>query len=151
MAGIDLYDIQQDITAYVDGVVNWDVVTGGVPDATNVRYVDGVLEPYVVLRFTEGMPSARGNTFGGPRMDESYAYVDALCVAASDDEARALATFVNSKLLGRVFDNASALARNFGGGIYAVTSGNRLPEAYVAVTSYKFQYNLAGVGTSQYD
>lgn len=150
MPGIDLYPIQQEITEFVKAQVPWRVETGGVPDATSVPYVDGVLAPYVILRFTEGMPGSNGNSFGGPTRDEMYAYVDALCVADDDEVARKLATFVNSKLLGRKFTNASALRKNFGGGIFAITSGDRNPAAYVAVLPFRFEYNLDDVGSTTY-
>lgn len=150
MAGIDLFPTQQAIkTALVDEIP-WKVVSGGVPTAETLLRVDGVLNPYVVLRFSDLMPAARGGSVGGALYDAYYSYVDALCVGQTDDEARELASLVNAKLLGRIFPNTDQIRRNFGGGMYAVESGNRLPEAFVAVTSFRFNTNVDAVGTTEY-
>jgi hypothetical protein len=116
MAGIDIYPTQQAIKAAVIAEIPWEVVSGGVPTADEIagRRVEGILNPYVVLRFADIMPAARGKSVMGPLYDEYYSYVDALCVGQTDDEARELASLVNAKLLGRVFPNTTALSRNFG-------------------------------------
>jgi hypothetical protein len=152
MAGIDIYPTQQAIKAALVAEIPWEVVSGGVPTADTItnRRVEGILNPYVVLRFADIMPGARGKSVAGPLYDEYYSYVDALCVGETDDEARELASLVNAKLLGRIFPNTTALARNFGGGLYAVESGNRLPEAFVAVTSFRFNTNVDAVSTTEY-
>lgn len=151
MAGIDLYPIQQAIKAALIAEIPWRVVSGGVPTAETLERTDGRLQPYVVLRFADLMPAAtRQGSFGGALHDGYYSYVDGLCVAETDDEARELASLVNAKLLGRTFPNTDQLRRNFGGGMYAVESGNRLPEAYVAVTSFRFNTNISAVGTTEY-
>jgi hypothetical protein len=110
MAGIDIFPTQQAIKAALDAEIPWEVVSGGVPtaDTIAVRRVEGILNPYVVLRFADIMPAARGKSVAGPLYDEYYSYVDALCVGQTDDEARELASLVNAKLLGRVFPNATA-------------------------------------------
>lgn len=150
MAGIDIFPAQQAIKAYVTAEVPWQVVSGGVPTADTLLRVEGLLNPYVVLRFSDLMPAARGGSVAGASHDEYYSYVDALCVGETDDDARELTSLVNAKLLGRSFPNTTQLSRNFGGGLYAVESGNRLPEAYVAVTSFRFNTNVDGVGTTEY-
>lgn len=150
MAGIDVYPSQQAIKAALTVEIPWRVVSGGVPTAESLLRHEGVLDPYVVLRFSDLMPSARGGSVAGALYDDYYSFVDALCVAETDDEARELASLVNARLLGRTFPNTGQIRRNFGGGIYAVESGNRLPEAYVAVTSFQFSTNVEAVGTTEY-
>jgi len=149
MAGLDLFTLQELVKDYLVDKINWPVDTGATPEAENLQLIDGVLSPYVVLRFSDGMPaqSERGNSFGGALYDEYYTYVDALCVAAKDVEARALASIVNRTLLGKVFENASEVKKAFGGGTFAVPDAQRKPVAFVAIVSFRMNYNQTGVGT----
>lgn len=147
MTGLNLYAAQKLIKDFMVANIPWHVESGSVPDG-EARYLDnGETVPYVVLRFSDMMPVGGGGSFGGARHGEYYSYVDALCVAPTDDEARELASLVNATLIGQRFENTGEMTTNFGGGSYAVPSGERLPAAFVAVTSFRFILNVQAVGS----
>lgn len=147
MSGLDLFSLQQEVKAYLVSVINWPVDSGATPEAENLQLTDGVLQPYVVLRFSDGMPLSGGESFGGSKFDEYYTYVDALCIGATDEDARALANVVNRFMLGKVFENSTEVKKAYGGGIFAVADAARKPVAFVAVTSFRMNYNQTDVGS----
>jgi len=146
--GLDLFSVQQEIVQYAKDNIPWHVETGGIPDAETVRMVNGTLEPYVVLRFTDSMPSSRDKSFGGPEYDGLYGYVDALCIAGGPDDtlARQLGSLVGRKLLGFRASNASKLSKNFGGGSFVIPGENSRPRFFIGIVSFRFTTNLEDVG-----
>ncbi len=148
--GLDLFSVQQSIKQYlIDEIPQWRVTSGGIPTAESLPFVDGVLEPYVILRFSDMMPQSGGASFGGAKWDEYYSYCDALCLGQTDDDARELVSLVNSKLIGAPFYNASELGKNYGGGQYAIYSeANRQPVAFIATSTFRYQTNIANVGAT---
>jgi len=148
MVGLDLFSAQQAIAAYLQASIpQFTVETGAIPDGDSLPLEDGRLNPYVILRFTDMMPRSGGGSFMGPTHDEYYSYVDALCLGATDTDARELANLVNSYMIGKKFANTGALAKQFGGGRYAIFSeANRQPVAFVATTSYRYSVNTDDVG-----
>jgi len=146
--GIDLFDIQESIKEYIaDSFPLINVDSGAVPTAESLPFVDGILEPYIIVRFSDMMPPSGGQTFGGPVYDEYYSYVDALCVGPTDTDARQLASFVNSFMLGKDFYNAGTIKKNFGGGQFAIAAeAGRQPIAFIAVASFRFPVNVSDIG-----
>lgn len=148
MTGINLFSVQQAIKQYLkDSIPLYSVESGATPTAESLPIVDGILEPLVILRFSDMMPSAGEGSFNGALYSGYYSYVDALCVGQTDDDARELAGIVNSFMLGKVFPNAGELRKNYGGGQFAIVSeAGRQPVAFVAVTSYRYIINMEDVG-----
>lgn len=146
--GLDLFAVQESLTDLVrDTFPELTVETGGIPTAESLPLTNGVLIPYIILRFSDSMPAANGGTFSGPRHDELYGYMDALCLAGDDVEARKLATYVGGELLGAKVANAGSLSKIFGGGKFAIYSeANRMPVAFVASVSFRFPTNVNAVG-----
>lgn len=146
--GLDLFSVQQDIIAKVKAEIPFFVTTGGVPDAFSVRQVDGVVEPYVILRFSDSMPSSNDQSFGGPRLGGMYGYVDALCVAGGVDDtlARRLGSDVGRALLGFTPYNAGAIGKGYGGGSFYIAGENSKPLFWVGIVSFRFTTNSADVG-----
>jgi hypothetical protein len=119
------------------------VESGGIPTAESLPIQNGRLDPYVVVRFTDMMPTSGDGSFMGPTHDGYYTYIDCLCVGETDRDARELANLANSYMLGKKFDNASAIAKAFGGGSYAIlSSASKMPEAYIQITSFRAAVNL---------
>lgn len=144
--GLDLFSLQQEVKAYFTANVPWFVTSGGVPDAYSLHYNNDVLDPYLVLRFSDGMPTSGDSTFGGARYDGYYSYVDGLCIGATDDEARELAGLVNRLIIGKKFTNSGEISPIYGGGTFAISLDSQHPLAYIAVTSFRFDYNISDVG-----
>lgn len=147
MSGLDLFSVQQAILNYVEACFpNLLVTSGGVPELETLIYQDGVMEPYIVLRFSELMPASRGSTWDGASTYEYYSYVDALCVGKTDTDARETMSLVNRFMLSKKFDNASELRKIFGGGGFAISDATRVPVAYISVASFAFTTNIDDVG-----
>lgn len=148
--GLDLFSVQQEIKAYLESQIPQFVTTGGVPDAYTVRQVDGWVEPYVVLRFSDSMPSSNDRSFGGPTMDGMYGYFDALCIAGGPDDtkARELGSKVGKTMLGYTPYNAGAIGKGYGGGSFYLGIENSKPIAFVGIVSFRFTTNSADVGAN---
>ena len=146
--GLDLFSAQEEIKSHLETNLPYFVDTGNVPDSKSVRQVNGLVEPYVILRFSDSMPSAKDSSFAGPRYDGLYAYVDALCIAGGEDDtlSRRLGSMVNKILLGLSGENFSSIAKNYGGGSFFIGNENSKPIAYVGIVSFRFMTNLADVG-----
>ena len=143
----NLYESQEAIFAYVDAQIPWKVHTGGIEEAETLAASNGVLDPHVVLRFGSAQPYLSDASFGGARYDGVYSTVDALCVGASDSDARRLATQVSDKLLGwRPNANCGELNYGWGGGTFTVISEGSRPQFYIAWSSFRFLFNMADVG-----
>lgn len=149
MGGLDLFSVQQDIVEYLQtSIPQFDVNSGAIPTAQSLPLVNGRLQPYVILRFSDMMPTSGGGSFMGAQYDEYYSYCDALCVAETDTDARELANLVNSWMLGKKFDNASPIKKNYGGGQFAIVNeAGRQPVAFIAITSFRFAVNMTDVGS----
>lgn len=146
--GLDLFSVQEEIKQYVTANIPFFVTTGGVPDASSVRQINGLVEPYVILRFSDSMPSSNDRSFGGPRLDGMYGYVDALCVAGGEDDtlARRLGSDVGKNLLGFKPYNAGTLGKGYGGGSFYIAGENSKPLFWVGIVSFRFTTNSENVG-----
>lgn len=149
MAGLNLFAIQDQILNYLQvSIPQFTVESGGIPTAESLPLQNGRLDPYIVMRFSDMMPTSGGGSFVGPTNDEYYSYIDCLCVGETDRDARELANLANSYMLGKKFDNASAISKAFGGGSFAIlSSASKMPEAYIQITSYRMSVNLKDVGS----
>ena len=143
----DVYASQQAIVDYAKANINWPIYTGGVEEAQTLAATNGVLKPHIVLRFGSTQPYLADASFGGARYDGAYTTVDALCVAAKDDEARLLASGTTDVLLGfRPDANSSELSYAWGGGTFAVISEGSRPQFTIAWASFRYMTNLYDVG-----
>jgi hypothetical protein len=147
MPGLDNFETEQLILAYAKANINWYVDSGAVPDATTLHYNNGSLDPYVIVRFSDVMPTSGGGSFLGATNDEYYSYVDFMCVAATDVEARELRSVVNRKMIGKRFPNTGELNKRFGGGIFSISLDAQHPLAFIAIASYTYSTNLSDVGS----
>lgn len=146
MTGIDNYSIQATIKQFAIDNINWYVTSGNVPDAKSLRYNDGVLDPYVIIRFSGMLPTSRGYSFNGALYDEYYSYFDVLCVAATDDEARELASVVDRLMIGKTFPNTGEMRVQAGGGLFAISLDTQHPLAFIAINAYRYSLNELDVG-----
>lgn len=145
---LDLFASQQNIKAFAAANINWDIFSGGIEEAETLSNTGGVLRPHIVLRFGSAQPYLGDASFGGARYDGQYSTVDALCVAADDDTARALASEASDVLLGyRPDPNCGELNNGWGGGTFTVVSEGSRPQFYIAWASFRFTFNMADVGT----
>lgn len=144
----DLFSSQEAIKAYLDLNLPFKVASGGIEEAENLTATQGVLDPHVVLRFGSPQPTLADQAFAGARYDGEYATMDAMCVGASDTEARGLASKVSKVLMGyRPDANSSELRRDWGGGTFTVIAEGSRPQFYIAWLSFRFDTNLYDVGS----
>lgn len=149
MTGLDLFAVQQDIKQYFIDNLPVPVSSGAIPTSESLPFVNGILEPFIVLRFSDSMPSSGDASFGGPVHDGYYSYVDALCLGQTDDDARELASLVGRTMISKRFPNTGSLRKIYGGGQFAIASeANRQPVAFVAVSSFQYLFNVDDVGAN---
>lgn len=148
MAGLDFIAAQDEIRDWVElSLPNIPVVTGAFPVAESLPFKDGILEPYIILRFTDPMPASGGATFYGPTNDEYYSYFDVFSIAGDDRTAREVASTVNRVCLGKSLPNVSSISKIFGGGRYTILSeANRQPLAFITTSSFRYGTNFEDVG-----
>lgn len=147
--GLNSYAVQEDIIAYARAQApNVTIETGGVPEAEDVVMVDGVIVPYVVLRFSEPMPYQADASFGGPRYDGMYFTFDALCISQSDVYSRDLANYMKNILVGYKPVNGSAIRLDWGGGAPAYVIEGSKPQTIVSYVSFRTHTNIEDVGAS---
>lgn len=143
MSGLDTYTTQQTIFDYLSANLGFDVVDSEVPDAGSVILTNGVLVPYVVVRFGDALANGQQMSFGGPVYDGYYSPMMVLCVAPSGLEALELSSAVNKLLIGWTPDaNSGPLTKDFGGGSMAIKAPNSKPSFFVAITAFRFLTNM---------
>ena len=147
MTGLDLYSVQNLIIDHIESEIPWDLHEGGVEEAHSVAQSNGVRDPYMVIRFSDGSPQSGDESFKGTRYSGMYSVVDVMCVAATSREARGLRSMVDDKLLGLKVANSSEITKWYGGGNFNVPANNSVPAYYITITSFRFHYNMIADGT----
>lgn len=143
----DLFQTQQDILAQARAVQAFPVYTGGIEEAQTLAATNGELLPHIVLRFGSPQPYLADASFGGPRYDGKYSAVDAMCIGASDTDARRIASAFGDLMEGfKPNGDAGSLSYGWGGGTFTVISESSRPQFYIAWVPFRFNYNLAPVG-----
>jgi hypothetical protein len=141
--GLNIYATQKTIKTYLQGALPWPVLGGEIPDAYNVRMVNGEVDSYAVVRFSDLLKASGQDSFGGPRQDGYYGLVQVISVAATDDEVLELASMVNNVMIGHVPDaNSGPITKDFGGGSYDIKGVNSQPSFLVAITAFRFLTNM---------
>jgi len=144
VGGLNTYATQKGIFDHLTAEVPWQVVDSEVPDSETVLLTNGVLKPYVVLRFSDSLAASGQNSFGGPVQDGYYSLFQALCVAPTGMKALELQSLCNIKLLGYQADsNSGPVTKDFGGGSMAIKGVNSSPSFFVAISGYRFLTNMA--------
>ena len=144
MTGLDIYTSQQAIFDYLTEQIPWEVADAEIPDAENVHLVNGMLKPYVVVRFSDTLKASGQASFGGPRRDGYFGLMQTLSVAPTGLKALELASLVNDKMIGyQPTPNDGPIEKDFGGGSYAIKSVNSKPSFFVAIAAFRFLTNLS--------
>lgn len=143
MTGLNLYTTQQTLFDYIDAQIPWKVVDAEVPDADTVLMVEGEIEPYVVVRFSDLLGASGQNSFGGPTYDGYYSLFQCICVGSTGLEALHLQSQVNTSLIGHVPDvNSGPITKDFGGGSLAIKGVNTSPSFFVAISAFRYLTNM---------
>lgn len=141
--GLNVFATQKHLFEYLVSEVPWTVVAGEVPDSENVRMVNGVIEPYVVVRFSDILRVGGQGSFGGARLDGYYSLIQTVCIANSMFDSLELASLVNDKMLGYTADeNSGMLTKDFGGGSFSIKGDNSRPTFFVSIAAFRFLTNL---------
>jgi hypothetical protein len=144
MTGLDVYTSQQAIYDYLVGeIAPLEVLDAEIPDSETVHLVNGVLKPYVVIRFSDTLKASGQASFGGPTKDGYYSLVQTLSVAPTGLKALELAGKVNRKMIGyQPTTNDGPIEKDFGGGSYGIKGVNSKPSFFVAIAAFRFLTNL---------
>ena len=143
VGGLNVYASQQNIFDYVTAQIPWEVVDGEIPDNETVQMVNGIVKPYVVMRFSDMLAASGQNSFGGPKSDGYYSLFQAICVGPSAKSARELQSLCNLKLIGYQPDaNAGPVTKDFGGGAMTIKGVNSTPSFFVSIAGFRFLTNM---------
>lgn len=138
---LSMLPIQDQITTKVREL-NQDVYDNGVPEDGSLNYTtDGVMLPFIVLRFSGfvQVPTERGIT--GPREDLGRSYVEAVCVGPNERSVRQVADLVVDKLTGFQPTDGGLLMPEVTGKPYVVYDSNSRPVKYVSEIGFTFAVN----------
>ena len=147
--GLDLFDVQETILAYVTErgeAMGFDVHEGDIADAAMREYVNGVNQTTWVIQFGDLLPSARSRSFCGPEMDGYYSLFRIFSIGDTPSAARQANSVANQLLIGYRVGNTGAVHKEGGGGAYALGEANTRPVAYGLISSYRFLTNIANPG-----
>lgn len=149
MAGLDINSVQDLILAKIE-TLPYDVIEGDVGDAVTLAEKNGVLQTFIVVQFGDLLHASGGDSFGGVTHDGYYSLVRTLAVASSPRRARLAASNIGQVLLGWAPANATTLAKEWGGGAFTISNAQSKPLAYTALSSFRFETNVQGVGSTSY-
>lgn len=142
---MNLFATQQDVLAYADAQADFAIYDTAFPEVSAEPQYNGYMHPYCVLRFNDAVKIPQFGAVGGARHDEMYSLIDALCVAASPEEARDLAygaDGIADILTGYKPVDAGELTRQSGGQVFVVGDGTATrPIRFVARVSFRMIVN----------
>lgn len=153
MAGFDIVQTQDAITAYVKSIVpNCEVYEDSPPDDADLPFdPNGKLRPYVVLRYGPIRPAYTGKNYGGPRLDEYWASCDVVTVAHTGRASRLLGSAIVGRLFGYKPDGIYPMQMRTDAGDpaqFVVSSNESRPTQYVWTTRLRFGVNTTDPGAN---
>lgn len=132
-----LVEFQDAVLAHLKETIPQPVYEQAVPDAANLRKVNGKLLPYVALQFGDLQRKAGGNTFAGVRTYDYELPIYVQVCAADPSTARRIASGkVLDALLGLSGDGTGEVRKRPGGGMFPVVNSNAATEAYLFPSSW---------------
>lgn len=143
VGGLNVYASQKAIFDYAQAEIPWDVIDGEVPDSATVQMVNGMVQPYVVMRFSDMLSAGGQGSFGGVRQDGYYSLFQAICVAPRALQALELGSLCNNIFLGyQPTTNDGPISKDFGGGSLTIRGVNSTPTFFVSIVAYRYLTNL---------
>lgn len=149
MAGLDLTTPQESIKGYLGTTFpNHAIVEDALYDDEYLIRVNGVIVPYITLRWGAIRPRPAGRSVAGPRWDDYYATVDVGVVAATGKDARTHLNVVRDRLVGFKPLGAEKLHPSaFGNELSFTIFAKAKPTAYLQSERLEFNLNGEGVAT----
>lgn len=138
---VNFYAQQQIILAQFQSQLAQEVISGGVPDSDSLLRTNGLLVPYVVIRFSTPRPVAADRSFGGARRDGTTSFLDALCIGPTDDVSRQVAGNLIDKTLGYKSADMGELISAPGAGTFVVLDAASKPQAYITTVPFSYSGN----------
>lgn len=145
MTGLDVTSAQQSILDYAAAEMPaWTITEGEWSDGATVPMQNGVMQGYVIVRFSDGLlPTTSDTNFGGPKFDGYYTLVQFQSVATSAVNARTIMNKVNQAFIGfKPDDSSGPMTKSYGGGAFTIPGTNSSPQYFVAICSFRFQTNM---------
>lgn len=146
MGGLNLYETQVTIKEHLEGAVAQRIFVADVLQAAELAATHGTERPFVVVQFSDLLPSARDKSFCGPRSDGYYSIVRVVSVARDPMVALEVSQNVQNALLGTSLNNVAAIQKDAGGGSFAIKQTNTNPPFYGQYSNFRYSTNVANVG-----
>lgn len=148
MPGLSILSIQDNITNYLRTVMQEEVHEDAILDDANLIKKNGVLYPYIVLRYGPLRRKTQAFSVAGARYDDYYSTVDVATVAPTGRIARQVMDIaVGRYLVGYKPEGGQEVTVEGGGSAeFVVTNSENKPSAYVSTIRMVFGVNQTGIG-----
>lgn len=148
MAGLDVYSVYEEILAKIeDSMPGQPVYPGGIDDAETIGNANGWDRPFIIVSFSDLLPSSRDKSVCGARSDGYYIIVRTMSIAPNLMLSLRVASRLQGQMLGFRPANAGELGKEFGGGAIPVPASNARPVQYGAWANFRCLVNLEDVGS----
>jgi hypothetical protein len=148
MAGLDVVAVQDAIYDHILATFsNYEIKEDFFLDDESLLKINGLVKPFIVLRWHGLVRSPVNTSFAGVRYDEYSSAVDIVTVAAKPRDARRALNYVMDELIGWEVPGGSQLTPEGGESVFPVLDSNARPHIYLAINTLSFQVNSTAVGS----
>jgi hypothetical protein len=138
---LSMLPIQDQITTKLREL-NQDVYDNGVPEDSSLNYSpDGVMLPYIIIRYAGFIQPSSERGLTGPREDLGRSYVECVCMGPNERTVRQVADLVVDKLTGFQPSDAGTLFPETTGKPYIVPDTGSRPVRYASEVGFTFAVN----------
>jgi hypothetical protein len=131
----------ESITSKIDTDFVQDWHEDGIPEFDSLKFKGGVLEPYIIVQFSDIVQGV-GRSFAGTRGDDYDFPVRFMAVAPTAKIARQLRVKLTDKFTGFQPSYCAEMMKRGGGGLFTVTSDSGAVVAYVAPVYFRTSLTL---------
>lgn len=144
--GLDLYDTQITILERIEDQVPQRVFLADVLQASELAATHGVDKPFLVVQFSDLLPSARDKSFCGSLSDGYYSIFRVVSVARDPRQSLQVSQKAHEALLGWSAPNVANVQKDAGGGSFNIKQTNTNPAFYGMYSAFRYSTNVANVG-----
>lgn len=138
---LSMLPIQDQITTKLREL-NQDVYDNGAPEDATLNYSsDGVMLPYIIIKYAGFVQLASERGVTGPRQDLGRSYVECVCMGPNERTVRQVADLVVDKLTGFQPSDAGILFPETTGKPYVKSDSGARPVVYASEVGFTFAVN----------
>lgn len=132
---------RQDVRDHLAANFTQECIEGTVPDAKNLRRLNGAVYPYIIYRFPDLM-NTTDTAVIGPWGDTYIQPIFFMPVAPDIDTAQALYMKLLNNFLAFQPSYSGQMEKRAGGGTFEIGTENGATEAYISPINFSFTVNI---------